>query len=79
MWVSCDFLCQQDLITFQKFQKQPPDVFCRKKVFLEISKNSLENTCARVTFLIKLQAEDWGDWGDAFWNLLWSFKYMKLH
>ena len=26
-----------------------------KKVFLEISQNSLENTCARVSFLIKLQ------------------------
>ena len=28
-----------------------------KKVFLEISQNSQENTCARVSFLIKLQ--DW--------------------
>ena len=28
-----------------------------KKVFLEISRNSRENTCARVSFLIKLQAE----------------------
>ena len=27
-----------------------------KKVFLEISQNSHENTCARVSFLIKLQA-----------------------
>ena len=27
-----------------------------KKVFLEISQNSLENTSARVSFLIKLQA-----------------------
>ena len=27
-----------------------------KKVFLEISQNSQENTCARVPFLIKLQA-----------------------
>ena len=27
-----------------------------KKVFLEISQNSRENTCARVSFLIKLQA-----------------------
>ena len=30
-------------------------VLC-KKVFLEISQNSQENTCARVSFLIKLQA-----------------------
>ena len=29
-----------------------------KKVFLEISQNSQESTCARVSFLIKLQA--WG-------------------
>ena len=29
-----------------------------KKVFLEISQNSLEDTCARFSFLIKLQA--WG-------------------
>ena len=28
-----------------------------KKVFSEISKNSQENTCARVSFLIKLPAE----------------------
>ena len=27
-----------------------------KKVFLEISQNSQENTCASVSFLIKLQA-----------------------
>ena len=29
-----------------------------KKVFLEISQNSQINTCARVSFLIKLQAKD---------------------
>ena len=27
-----------------------------KKVFLEISQNSQENTCVRVSFLIKMQA-----------------------
>ena len=32
-----------------------PEVFC-KKVFLQISQNSQENTCARVHFLIKFQA-----------------------
>ena len=31
-----------------------PEVFC-KNVFLEISQNSQENTCARDSFLIKLQ------------------------
>ena len=37
-------------------KKQPPEVFCEKGVLLEISQNSQENTCARVFFLIKLQA-----------------------
>ena len=32
-----------------------PDVFC-KKVFLEILQNSQENNCARLSFLITLQA-----------------------
>ena len=31
-----------------------------KKVFLEISQNSQENTCARVFFLINLQKKDSG-------------------
>ena len=30
-----------------------------KNVFLEISQNSQENTCARVCFLTKLQASVW--------------------
>ena len=34
-----------------------PEVFY-EKVFLEISQNSQENTCARVSFQIKLQV--WG-------------------
>ena len=38
-------------------QKQPPEVFCIKKMFLEISQNSQENTYASASFLIKLQAE----------------------
>ena len=36
-------------------QKQPTEVLFCKKVFLEISQNSQENTSARVSFL-KLQA-----------------------
>ena len=28
---------------------------CENKVFLEISQNSKENACARVSFLVKLQ------------------------
>ena len=31
-------------------------VVLQENVFLEISQNSQENTCARVSFLIKLQA-----------------------
>ena len=46
------------IITLLTVQKQPPEVFCKKKVFLEISKNSQENTCARDSFLIKMQV--WG-------------------
>ena len=37
-------------------EKQPPEVFCKNKVFLEISQNSQENTCARDSVLIKFQA-----------------------
>ena len=35
-------------------QKQPPDVFFKETVFLEISQNSQEFISARVSFLIKL-------------------------
>ena len=37
-------------------QKQLPRRVLSKKVLLEISQSSQENTCARVSFLIKLQA-----------------------
>ena len=36
-------------------KKQPPEVFW-KKLFLEILQKSQEDTCARVSFLTKLQA-----------------------
>ena len=42
-------------VIYSTYQKQPPEVFCKKKVFLEISHISLENICARDSFLIKLQ------------------------
>ena len=38
------------------FAKKLQCLICKKKVFLEISQNSQENTGARVSFLIKLQA-----------------------
>ena len=42
--------------TVLKVQKQPAEVFYKKKVFLKIAQNSQENTCARASFLIKLKA-----------------------
>ena len=42
-----------------------------KKVFLEISQNSQENTCARVSFLIKLQASGFPVF--VFLRILWNF------
>ena len=36
-----------------------PQMRSVKKVFLEIRQNSQENTCPRVSFLIKLQAAAW--------------------
>ena len=44
----------QPLVPAYKAQKQPPEVFYKKKVFSEISQNSQENTCARFSFWIKL-------------------------
>ena len=38
------------------WQNQPPEMFCKKKVFLEITQKSQENACVRVSFLIKFQA-----------------------
>ena len=39
----------------EKYRNSRPGMFC-KKVLLKISQNSQENICARVSFLIKLQA-----------------------
>ena len=47
------------LIVKKRFYKKSEAVARRcsvKKLFLEISQNSQENTCTRVSFLIKLQA-----------------------
>ena len=48
-WKSCDQFREG-------VKKQPPEVFCKNKVFLEILQNFQENICAKVSFLIKLQA-----------------------
>ena len=39
------------------FQKQPPEVFYKKSVLGNFTKNSQENTCARVSFLINCRSE----------------------
>ena len=44
-----------DIKLLNFFQKQSQEVFYKKKSFLEILQNLQENTCARVSFLIKLQ------------------------
>ena len=46
---------QEQYIVFS-IQKQPPDVFCKKDALGDFANS--QNTCARVSFLIKLQA--WG-------------------
>ena len=56
-----------------------------KKVFLEISQNSQENTCARVYFLIKLQTSGffWIPFflivEDSFLHILYEFHEIKLN
>ena len=40
-------------------QKQPPEVLYKKKVFLEISQDSQENTCARVSLFNKVAGFSW--------------------
>ena len=41
------------LVTFGQFRSSHPEVFCKKKVFLEISQNSQENTFGRLATLLK--------------------------
>ena len=41
-----------NLMLFSRYRSSRPEVFC-KKVFLKFSQNSQENTCVRVSFLIK--------------------------
>ena len=69
-WIKCELLkwkylekiflnnSSRDYFTYKllhtSFQKQPPEVFYKKKVFLNISQISHENPCSRVSFLIKL-------------------------
>ena len=50
------FLLSKKLSTL--LQKQPPEVFFKKRCFLKISENSQQNTCVRVYFLLRLQTCD---------------------
>ena len=45
------------MIWYPNKQKQSPESVLLKKVFLKISQNSQENPYAKVSFLIKFQAE----------------------
>ena len=40
-------------ILLGNYQKQPPEVFYKKKVFLNIQQNSQENTCFGLSYLMK--------------------------
>ena len=61
-----DYACYQ-LFSFPYFRSSPGDVLLGK-VFLEISQNSQENTCCKVSLLIKLQAV----------STAWSFSGLLL-
>ena len=50
-----NFRGTDDNMRFYMFRSSPPHVLC-EKVFLEISQNPQDNTFARASFLIKLQA-----------------------
>ena len=50
-----EWICHKTAGLQRRFRSIRPEVFC-KKVFLKISQNSQESTCARVSFLIKLRA-----------------------
>ena len=43
-------------IAVAAYKQKQLQVFCKKKVFLEMSQNSHKNTYARASFLITLQA-----------------------
>ena len=77
--ISCFY---QQWITTPTWQKvtdrsSRPDVFC-KKVFLEISQNSRENTCARVSFLTKLQDEACNFIKKRLWQCCFPAKFTKF-
>ena len=69
-----------------KFSEAVAQMCSVKKMFLEISQNSLEKPCARVSFLINLQASvpqlysKWDSGTGVFRYILWSFyEHIFLH
>ena len=54
-----------------------PQMRSVKKVFLEIRQNSQENTCPRVSFLIKLQAAAW-ERQDRLWDRCFPVNFEKI-
>ena len=59
------------------YRSSLPDIFC-KKGFLEISENSQEHTCARVSNLIKLQARPATLLKKRLWNRCFSVNFAKF-
>ena len=65
LWFDLIYIWWNHLFTHSSFNSNPSHatdfrssrVFC-KKAFLKISKNSQKNTCARASFLTKLQASN---------------------
>ena len=55
---------------FINAQEQQPVFY--KRLFLKFSQNSQENTCARVSFLIKLQAWDLKEIKKRLWHKCFS-------
>ena len=63
---------RQSFHTFSQIILEPDSQRCFiKKVFLKISQNSQENTCVRVSFLIKASADSGAD---VFLWILWILK-----
>ena len=57
LWLNEFFALLKKRLCKRKRQKQPPELFSKKKVFLAISQNSQENACARVSFLKEILAQ----------------------
>ena len=65
-WLGSDEI--SDSVTRKVFSEAVAQTCSVRKLFLEISQNSQENTCARVSILIKLQASGlsgYSDWKHA--------------